>query len=312
MNEIAASQPAFVLNFDPRTYSFFSLSKTLHPVPVAPSLIATALPLGAADVLKSGINTAENLMVPKRLALHPGTGSALAAFGITSGMVFPVMMFPACILFALAELLIPELARCAAAGTSQRIRYLTRRGLWIALTYGCVFSGLLFLLAEPLCLRLYKSTEAASMLRLYALLLPMLYCDAIVDAMTKGLGQQRICVCYNIFTSVLDVAMLFFLLPGYGMMGYFLSFTISHLVNFCLSLGRLLKITAIRIPFYAPALTVAGLLLSMALSGFVPQPHLQALAYLGILIPTWYLLGVVNKSTLRWLNRLIFPHRIPR
>lgn len=281
------------------------------PISVAPDLIATALPLGAADVLKSGINTVENLMVPKRLALHPGTGSALAAFGITSGMVFPVMMFPACILYALAELLIPELARCAAAQSQSRIRYLTRRGLWIALTYGCVFSGLLFLLAEPLCQRLYKTTEAAAMLRLYALLVPMLYCDAIVDAMTKGLGQQRICVLFNIITSIMDVAGLYILLPKYGMMGYFFSFTITHAVNFGLSFWRLLKITAVRIPFYAPALTVAGLLLSMALSGFVPQPHLQALAYLGILIPTWYLFGVVNKSTLHWLKHLLFPHRTP-
>ena len=42
--------------------------------------------------------------------------SPLAAFGTVTGMVFPVLMFPACILFGLAELLIPELARCAAGG----------------------------------------------------------------------------------------------------------------------------------------------------------------------------------------------------
>lgn len=158
-----------------------------------------------ADVLKSGISTTENLMVPKRLALNSLIDSPLAAFGIVSGMVFPVLMFPACILFGLAELLIPELARCAAAGSKQRISYLVRRSLRTAMLYGIVFSGLEFLLAEGLCNSLYHNAEAGRRLRLYALLIPMLYCDAITDAMTKGLGQQKVCVRYNIITNSMDV-----------------------------------------------------------------------------------------------------------
>ena len=102
-------------------------------IPVRSRLLQAAVPLALADVLKSGINTTENLMVPKRLALHSLIDDPLAAFGIVSGMVFPVLMFPACILFGLAELLIPELARCAAAGSQVRISYLVRRSLKVAL-----------------------------------------------------------------------------------------------------------------------------------------------------------------------------------
>jgi stage V sporulation protein B len=101
---------------------------------------------------------------------------------ILRGSVFPVLMFPACILYALAELLIPELARCQAAGSSARIQYLVRRSLKITMLYGLLFGGLMFLLAEPLCLKLYKNSDAANYLQLYALLVPMLYCDAIIDA----------------------------------------------------------------------------------------------------------------------------------
>ena len=88
---------------------------TGSPIPVGKRLADTAVPLALADILKSGINTTENLMVPKRLALNASVTDPLAAFGTVGGMVFPVLMFPACILFGLAELLIPELARCAAA-----------------------------------------------------------------------------------------------------------------------------------------------------------------------------------------------------
>ena len=75
------------------------------PIQIHNRLARTALPLAIADDFKSGISTLENLMVPKRLALNTAVSSPLAAFGMVSGMVFPVIMFPAAILFALTELI---------------------------------------------------------------------------------------------------------------------------------------------------------------------------------------------------------------
>ena len=274
-------------------------------LPVARSILDTALPLALADDLRTGINTAENLMVPKRLALCAGVTEPLAAFGMVSGMVFPVMMFPAAILFGLNELLIPELARCRAAGSNRRIRYLVGRSLRVALVYGLVFSGLLVLLSEALCLRLYGTREAARDLRLYSMLVPMLYCDAVTDAMTKGLGQQKICVRYNIITSAMDVAFLYILLPKYGMTGYFISFFITHLVNFLLSLVRLMKITGQRIPFHLPALGAAGWLFAVFSGSFVPRPLPRAGAYLAILACTLFLSGLLRREDVRWMRSLI-------
>ena len=214
------------------------------PIPIAAALCRTALPLAAADDLRTGISTVENLIVPRRLALHSGTTSPLAQFGLVSGMVFPVLMFPACIVYALAELLIPELARCAAAGKQDRIRCLVHRSLGSVFLYALAFAVLEFLAAPWLGLTLYGSIPAGRMLRCYALLIPMLYCDAITDAMIKGLGQQTVSVAYNITTNFLDVVFLWLLLPKYGMNGYFFSFLVTHLLNFLLSLHRLLKITA--------------------------------------------------------------------
>ena len=39
-------------------------------IPIRSRLLQAAVPLAMADVLKSGISTTENLMVPKRLALN--------------------------------------------------------------------------------------------------------------------------------------------------------------------------------------------------------------------------------------------------
>lgn len=274
-------------------------------IPVARRLADTALPLALADDLRTGITTAENLMVPRRLALCDAVASPLAAFGLVSGMVFPVMMFPAAILFGLNELLIPELARCRAAGHVRRISYLVRRTLRVALVYGLAFCGLLVLLSGALCSWLYGNADAAESLRLYAMLVPMLYCDAVTDAMTKGLGQQKICVRYNIITSAMDVALLYLLLPRFGMTGYFVSFLVTHFINFLLSLRRLLKITGERIPFHTPALAAAGCLFSVFAASFLPGPLPRAAAYLLLLGCCLFLSKALRREDVQWLAGLL-------
>ncbi len=274
-------------------------------IPVRKQLLNTAIPLALADNLKTGISTTENLMVPKRLALYGGAEAPLAAFGTVCAMVFPVLMFPAAILFGLAELLIPELARCAAAGSSERIGYLVRRSLKVALLYGCAFAGLMVLLSEPLCIWLYKSPSAGNSLRLYAFLIPILYCDAITDAMTKGLGQQKACVRYNIITSAMDVAFLYILLPKYGMNGYFVSFLITHLLNFLLSLRKLLQISRCKIPFTSPLFCFTAAIIAGWAASFAPGVVIKGFSFLIIFACLLFLLRVLKKEDILWLRGLV-------
>ena len=275
-------------------------------ISIRKKLWETAVPLAVADNVKAGISTTENLMVPKRLALYPASMAPLAEFGMVCGMVFPVLMFPAAILFGLAELLIPELARCNAAGSTKRIHYLAGRSLRIALIYGCVCGGILFLAADSLCAKFYHTVEAGRYLRWFAVLAPMLYCDAIVDAMTKGLGQQKKCVRNNIITSALDVVFLFILLPKYGMSGYFVSFFVTHLLNFVLSVYLLKKLigkifpvlTALLCLITATVSVMAAWLVSSALGGSITF----VLLFAALLV----LFGIVDKHDIQWIKGLIF------
>lgn len=268
--------------------------------PIRKKLLEAATPLALADVVRSGIGTTENLLVPKRLGLYRGEQDPLSAFGRISGMVFPIMMFPACILYALAELLIPEMARCHASSQENRIRYLVRRTLWTAMLYGVFFSGLIWLLAEPLCTALYKSPQVGTSLKAYALMIPFLYCDAVTDAMTKGLGQQQACVRYNILTSAMDVVFLFLLLPRLGMQGYYLSFLITHLLNFALSLRRLCKITETAIPFYIPALAASAALLAASIANRV-----GSILYIPAIAALLLLFRVVGKEDILWAKSIL-------
>lgn len=202
------------------------------------------VPLALSDYLRSGLRTLEQLLIPWGLMRAGGSyESAMADYGLICGMVFPVLMFPAALLFALSDLLVPELARCRAEADGRRVRHLTEKCLRMGLLFsGCV-AGLMFALADALGLLLYGRAEVGHYLRLFAPMILSLYMDAIVDGTLKGLGEQVACARYNTCTTALDALLLWLLLPRYGLPVYLLSFSISHLVNFAFSLRRLLRVT---------------------------------------------------------------------
>ena len=284
-------------------------AKTNTKIPTRNRLLDTAVPLALADDLRTGISTVENLMVPKRLALYPGETSPLAAFGTVCGMVFPILMFPTAILFGLTELLVPELARCRAAESHGRIQYLVRKSLRVALIYGTVCGGILFLSGDSLCLTLYGRKEAGQYLRWFSLLAVMLYCDVVTDAMIKGLGQQKASVRYNITTNLMDVAFLYILLPHYGIVGYFISFLVTHVINFILSIRRLLRISKIQIAWHLPMLTIAAGMAAAWVASFVSQSFFRCIAYLTILCCLLFLSKVLSKDDIQWIKGLIYQKR---
>ena len=280
-------------------------AKPSAPIPVRNRLAQAAIPLALADDLRTGITTVENLMVPKRLALYPGAISPLATFGTVCGMVFPILTFPMAFLFGLTELLIPELARCNAAGSWQRISHLVQKSLRTALLYGTLCGGILFLCANELCMALYKSEAAGRYLRWFSVLAVMLYCDGVTDAMIKGLGEQKASVRYNILTNSMDVAFLYILLPRYGIVGYFISFTVTHIINFFLSIRRLLRITGEVIPLHIPILTLTAAVFAVWTAQFVHLIALRIAAFVIIMLCLLFLLRILSKEDLAWIKGLV-------
>ena len=171
--------------------------------------------------------------------------------------------------------------------------------------YGIFFGGLMFLLSEYLGNRLYALPEVGKYLRLYALLIPILYCDAITDAMIKGMGQQAVSVRYNILTNTLDLIFLYLLLPRYGMTGYFISFTATHMVNFILSLRRLLIITNQRVPAHVPLLSLSACIISCWAVSHAGGTFFRLLFFPPLLVSLLFLLGVIQREDFQWLNGLI-------
>ena len=141
-----------------------------------------------------------------------------------------------------------------------------------------------------------------------------LYMDAIVDGMLKGLGEQVSCVRYNTITMAMDVLLLRALLPRFGLAAYLLSFAVTHLINFALSLRRLLAVTghAPDIRYAVRALLCTAGAAAAAFSVFGPglwpillgRTALFAVSFAGLLRLT----GTLERSDTVWLRQALRGH----
>ena len=204
-----------------------------------------AVPLALSAYARTSLTTLQNLLVPRKLkASGLSADKALAGYGTISGMVFPIITFPTCILSALAELLIPDLTEAQVSGDFAYIDRTVSTLLRTALLFALAVTAFLLLTADALGWLIYGVEHLGKYIRVLALLVPFMYLDIVTDGCLKGLGQMMNSMCYNISEALLGVLLVAALLPVYALKGYIFVLFFCELFNFTLSMRRLRKITS--------------------------------------------------------------------
>lgn len=212
-------------------------------------LLRIAIPDAAGTCARSILLTVEHLLIPKGFE-KSGTGStaALSAYGNIHAMALPIILYPCAFLTSFSALLIPDLAAKNELNDRKGISRCVEKNLKRTFLYSLASATVLALFAPLISQIIYKSDEAVQYIRILAPLVPIMYTDTVTDGMLKGLDQQIQSMRYNIFDSALCVVMVWFLLPIYSVKGYIFILYASEIINFYLSIGRLIKICDIRIP----------------------------------------------------------------
>ncbi|NLH00651.1 MAG: oligosaccharide flippase family protein [Clostridiales bacterium] len=211
-------------------------------------MLSIAVPLALSAYARSSLSTIEQLLVPRGLkkAGYSANG-ALAGYGTIQGMVFPIIFFPSCIISALAELIVPELTAAQVSGKkdeiSKAVSTLLRKSLGFSLFIGLM----LFILSEMLGGVIYKSEDAGYYLRIFSLLVPIMYMDMVTDGCLKGLGEHLWSMAFNIMDALSGVILVYTLLPKFALNGYIGIIFFEEIFNFSLSIWRLSRVTEIKI-----------------------------------------------------------------
>lgn len=270
-------------------------------------LLRLCVPIALNDYLRSALNTAEQLLIPYGLAQYGLSGTqAMANYGTIHAMVFPILMFPATVLFSVSDLLVPELSASRVSGKKRRITDLADKCLRMTFLFAAAVAGFYFLSADALGMLIYKSADAGHFLKIFAPAVLMLYTDAITDGMLKGLAEQVSSVRYNSLTSLLDVIFLFLLLPRWGLSGYIFSFTVTHAINLFLSLRRLLIVSGhvLRARDFLRPLLCAALCIAVLFP--LPAPALaKGICYLLLLAGSYLISNAFSARDRRWLHGVL-------
>ncbi len=210
-----------------------------------------ALPITAGRYLGSGLRTIENILVPDTLTMHLGVReTALSLFGKLKGMAMPLLFFPSSFLNAFTALLIPEISEAHSLGHKHRMQHTVRKALQLTLLSSVLISGVVFVIAEPLCIMIYNDRDIGAMLRILSPLAPVMYLESMTVGLLKGLDQQTHSLLYSILDSGSRIILILLLLPAFGLYGFYAVMIVSNLLTCSLNLHRLCNVTGVRIPLY--------------------------------------------------------------
>ena len=226
-------------------------------------LLSVTVPVALTAYVRSGLVTLEHILIPKGLRKHGATyDSSLATYGVLSGMVFPIILYPSAILSSFSGLLIPELAEAEERGDGFRIRYIAENAIRMAMLFSIGCAGVMCFYSADLGRLIYSNSEAGRFISILAPLIPVMYLDTTVDAMLKGLGEQLYSMKVNITDAFLSVVLVWLLVPKMGIMGYVVTVIVCEIINAGLSLVRLAKRSELRMrPIkwcMLPAISVLG------------------------------------------------------
>ena len=203
--------------------------------------LAITLPIAASSLIRSSLTTAEHLLIPigiKKSGLD--SAGAFAEYGIISGMVLPILLYPMALLTSFASVTIAELSARSSAGENiHGIRKTVTKGLTFAIIFGIGCSALVGTFSYELGCSIYNSRDAGHFLKILAPLIFFMYLDHISDGMLKGLDKQNYVMKINILDASLSVVFAIILVPKFGIYGFVASLYLCECLNCFFSFGRL-------------------------------------------------------------------------
>ncbi len=210
------------------------------------SILSISVPIALGSYLRSALVSAENVLIPGRLALS-GVDDALARYGVIKGMSMPLMYFPSVFISAFASMLVTELADRNASGKTNGIKYISQKACEYTLYFAFMVAAVLFADGGDIAEIFYPGSDVGRYLTYLSFLVIPMYLDSVVDSMLKGLNQQMSSLRYNIIDSVLRIALIWVVIPRFGVAAYIGILYVSEIFNLTLSISRLARVSHMRL-----------------------------------------------------------------
>ena len=140
--------------------------KPLYIRPVAKHIFAIAAPLSLCRMMLCILQAIEAALLPQQLQRYGLSASdALSCYGILSGMVLPLLLFPTAVTGSFGMLLLPLISEAQTLRHESRIVSVSRISFFGSLLLGLFFSSFFFLSGDVVGRLLFDSEEAGRRIR---------------------------------------------------------------------------------------------------------------------------------------------------
>ncbi|MDQ7095324.1 stage V sporulation protein B [Desulfosporosinus sp. PR] len=267
-------------------------------------LLQTALPTMGNGLIFSLSKAVQPMIITKSLALA-GLSSAVIAkdYGMLTGFVMPLLFFPGFINQSLGVTLVPAISEASAKDNVRLIHRRIFQALCVALSIGVPSTMLLYLFAPELMTVIYKSPQAAPLLKFIAPFFLLHYFQTPLQSALIGLGRAKTAMFNNM---IAKGATLVFIYPlaahfGLGIYGVMLALSIGVILETLLHVFAVYKL----IGLYFHYAEIVKILLAGIIMGYGGKLIVTYLNYTDLQLGLTTILAIIF-SVLIYLLILVY------
>jgi stage V sporulation protein B len=172
-------------------------------------MLRISVPITGSKLVGATSYLLESIFIAQALAVAGvSTAMATAQYGALQGMVMPILLLPSALTSSLSVSLIPSLSEAAARKDMKTIHKRLHQSLRLALVTGAPFAVLMFVLAEPICLYMYKQPNVGVLLRMMAPVAVFIYFQAPLQAALQALDRPGSALVNTLAGSVAKLALI--------------------------------------------------------------------------------------------------------
>jgi len=209
-------------------------------------LLKISVPVSANRMIVSILSAAEYILIPAML-ISGGLEykNSMELFGRLTGMALPLIMFPSLVTNSLATTLVPAISESVSKKNYRAVNSKISKSVQTTLILGMMFTAMLISYPGEIGRLVYRHEDIESLLYMLAFPCIFIYLQQTLTGVLNGLGKQGILLRDTVIGSVIRIAVVYFLMPVYGIRIYVLSLAFSYILTSCLNLFVINKITGL-------------------------------------------------------------------
>lgn len=209
----------------------YTLFKISQPLKKLRDILQLSVPLSVNRLLLTLLSSIEVVLIPQRLRIYGlNSSEALGIYGILTGMVMPLILFPSAITNSASVMLMPSIAELQALGYKKRIRYVISQAGRYCFFLGGFCTFIFFFLGRPLGTFLFNSPTAGVYIQTISFICPFLYLNTALSSILNGLGKTGTNLLHSAISTSIRIAFVFWGIPLLGIRGYLYGILLSELL----------------------------------------------------------------------------------